>query len=41
MIAKRLTVVAHLNRPHLKALLAKADALLAEPPRITLWEAIG
>jgi len=31
----------HLNRPHLKALLAKADALLAEPPRITLWEMIG
>jgi quinol monooxygenase YgiN len=31
----------HLNRPHLKAFLGKADALLAEPPRITLWELIG
>ena len=31
----------HLNRPHLKAFLDKADALLSEPPRITLWSLIG
>ena len=31
----------HLARPHLKALLAKADDLLAEPPQITLWQKIG
>ena len=31
----------HLARPHLTAFLAKADALLAEPPQITLWEKIG
>lgn len=31
----------HLARPHLKAFLAKAGDLLAEPPQITLWEKIG
>jgi quinol monooxygenase YgiN len=31
----------HLNRPHLKAFMARAEALLAEPPRITLWERIA
>jgi len=36
MSGKPLTVVAHL-----KAFLGKADQLLAEPPRITLWELIG
>jgi quinol monooxygenase YgiN len=28
----------HLNRPHLRAFLAKAPDLLSEPPQITLWE---
>jgi quinol monooxygenase YgiN len=32
---------AHLNRPHLKTFLAKADLLLSEPPRITLWQMIS
>jgi quinol monooxygenase YgiN len=31
----------HLGRPHVQALLAKADALFAEPPQIMLWEKIG
>ncbi len=31
----------HLNRPHLKAFLDKAGGLLAEAPRITLWELIS
>jgi quinol monooxygenase YgiN len=31
----------HLARPHLQAFLAKAGALLAEPPQITLWKKIG
>ncbi|MBI5387653.1 MAG: antibiotic biosynthesis monooxygenase [Verrucomicrobia bacterium] len=31
----------HLARPHLRAFLAKAGDLLAEPPQITLWEKIG
>ncbi len=31
----------HLARPHLKALLARADELFAEPPQIALWEKIG
>ncbi len=31
----------HLARPHLAALLARADALFAAPPQITLWEKIG
>ena len=32
---------AHLAQPHLQTFLAKAGALLAEPPQITLWEKIG
>lgn len=32
---------AHLAKPHLQEFLGKADALLAEPPQITLWERIG
>jgi quinol monooxygenase YgiN len=31
----------HLQQPHLKAFLGKADQLLAEPPQITLWEKTG
>ncbi len=31
----------HLARPHLTAFLAKAGHLLADPPRITLWDRIG
>ncbi len=31
----------HLARPHLTALLAKADELFGEAPQITLWERIG
>jgi quinol monooxygenase YgiN len=31
----------HLARPHLQALLAKAPALLAESPQITLWHKIA
>jgi quinol monooxygenase YgiN len=31
----------HLARPHLKAFLARADALPAEPPQIKLWEKVG
>lgn len=31
----------HLARPHLQALLARADELFAEPPQIALWEKIG
>ena len=31
----------HLQQPHLKAFLAQADQLLAEPPQITLWDKIG
>jgi quinol monooxygenase YgiN len=31
----------HLARPHLQAVLAKAGDLLAEPPRITLWEKVA
>ena len=32
---------AHLANTHLQDFLGKADALLAEPPRITLWTKIG
>jgi quinol monooxygenase YgiN len=31
----------HLDLPHLKELLGKADQILAEPPEITLWEMIS
>lgn len=31
----------HLARPHLQALLARAEELFAEPPQIALWEKIG
>ena len=31
----------HLARPHLKAFLEKADALLAEPVQITLWKKVA
>lgn len=31
----------HLARPHLRALLARAEELFAEPPQIALWEKIG
>lgn len=31
----------HLARPHLQAFFAKAPALVAEPPQITLWRKIG
>lgn len=32
---------AHLANTHLQEFLGKADALLAEPPAITLWSRIG
>lgn len=32
---------AHLANDHLQDFLGKADALLAEPPQITLWSRIG
>lgn len=32
---------AHLQRPYVQSFLAQADALLAEPPQITLWEKVG
>jgi quinol monooxygenase YgiN len=28
---------AHLGQPHVRAVLSKAEVLLAEPPEITLW----
>ena len=31
----------HLQKPDLQAVLAKLGQLVAEPPRITLWEKIG
>jgi quinol monooxygenase YgiN len=31
----------HMRMPHMKAHLKKAGDLFAEPPKITLWEAIG
>jgi len=32
---------AHLARPHLTAFMGKADTLLAEPPRVELFERVG
>lgn len=32
---------AHLARPHLTAFMGKAEMLLAEPPRVELFERIG
>lgn len=32
---------AHLERPHLKNLFAKAEALLAQPPEISLWRRVA
>jgi len=32
---------AHLNKPHLKEFLSRAEELLAEQPQITLWERIA
>jgi quinol monooxygenase YgiN len=32
---------AHLQKPDLQAVLARVGQLVAEPPRITLWEKIG
>jgi len=31
----------HLGKPHVKAFLEKADALLSEPIQITLWERVS
>ena len=39
--ASRAHLDEHLQKPHLKAFFAKADALLAEPARITIWQKIG
>jgi quinol monooxygenase YgiN len=32
---------AHLQSPHIKALLPRVDELCTAPPQITLWEKIG
>ena len=32
---------AHLRKPHLKAFVAQADEILADPLDVTLWHAVG
>lgn len=39
--ASKALLDAHLAQPHLQAFMAKAGALVAEPPQITLWQKIG
>lgn len=39
--ASKADLDAHIGKPHLKAFLDKAEAILAEPVQITLWEMVS